>query len=133
MLDKPTSHTAIRTLQAAGISWEDAYAVRRISMTLHRWNELECSGEVERDETTGKTFAVYNMDGPGPLKRYRIPDREKGAQRRLLAILARYPLLQPYEQGDPRGAALYIIPRKSLDDGRDVHSCYSSVGVAVYR
>ncbi len=87
---------------------------------------------MERDEATGKTFAVYNIDGPGPLKRSRIPDREKGAQRRLLAILARYPALQAYEQGDPRGCALYIIPRKSLDDGKDVNSCYSSVGVAVH-
>jgi len=34
--------TCIDDLQAAGISYEDACALRRISMTLHRWHELEC-------------------------------------------------------------------------------------------
>lgn len=29
-------------LQAAGFDYEDACALRRISMTLHRWHELEC-------------------------------------------------------------------------------------------
>ena len=32
----------IRRLQEAGISWEHANTLRRISMTLQRWGELEC-------------------------------------------------------------------------------------------
>ena len=35
-------HDSINRLQAAGFSYEDACALRRISMTLHRWHELEC-------------------------------------------------------------------------------------------
>jgi hypothetical protein len=47
----------IAPLIRAGISYDDAYALRRISMTLNRWFELECgtdAGAIERDETTGK-------------------------------------------------------------------------------
>ncbi len=32
----------VSRLQSAGISYDDAIALRRISMTLHRWHELEC-------------------------------------------------------------------------------------------
>ena len=34
--------TCIDALQSAGISYHDAIALRRISMTLHRWHEFEC-------------------------------------------------------------------------------------------
>jgi len=120
----------LRNLERLGIYYPDATALRRISMQLHRWNERECNGEVGRDETTGKTYANYNIDGPGPIKRYPVADKERGAQRRLAAIMARYPNLIAYEQGDPRGCALYIVPREQLGD-RDIHSCYSSFGVAI--
>ena len=40
----------------------------------------------------------------------RIPDRERGALKRLAKIMApRYPQLKSYVQGDPRGASLYIM------------------------
>ena len=39
MRNKPD---CINALQAAGISYDDAVSLRRISMTLHRWHELEC-------------------------------------------------------------------------------------------
>lgn len=122
-----------RTIDALirlGLSYDDALAVRRISMTLGRWHEHECNGVIERDEETGKTYGVYNIDGPGPIRRYPVADRKRGAQRRLAAIVARYPQLLAYEQGDPRGCALYIIDRAVLG-ARDVHSCYSGAGVAV--
>ena len=32
----------ISRLERSGISREDAFTLRRISMTLHRWHELEC-------------------------------------------------------------------------------------------
>ena len=35
-------YDCIDALRAAGINYEDACALRRISMTLHRWHELEC-------------------------------------------------------------------------------------------
>jgi hypothetical protein len=36
------SYDCIRALETAGISYDDAAQLRRISMTLHRWHELEC-------------------------------------------------------------------------------------------
>lgn len=51
----------IRQLESLGFSFEEAQKLRRIEMTLHRWNEQECgdgndyaSWSIERDETTGK-------------------------------------------------------------------------------
>jgi len=113
-----------------GVAFEDTCALRRISMTLHRWHELECgveSGGVERDETTGKVSWYNSYTG----KRSPYADRETGALKRLAAIMARYPSLQSYVQGDPRGCALYIIRPGDVPDGENVDAYYSR-GVAVY-
>lgn len=118
----------VRNLARIGVSGDDAIELRRIAMTLHRWSELECNGEVERDEETGKTY--YAREG----RRSKQPcaDREYGAKRRLAAIMHRHPLLTAYIQGDPRGAPLYVIERERIG-GRDIDSCYSSIGIAVYK
>lgn len=121
----------LNTLQRAGISRADAEALRRISMTLHRWHELECGdnhGCITRNETTGKPFWLRSFNG----KSYPIADRETGARKRLAAIMARYPDLSAYVQGDPRGAALYIIRPGDVPAGSTVDSCYSR-GLAVYK
>lgn len=113
----------------AGISVADAEALRRISMTLHRWHERECGtdgGCIERDETTGKTFWLNSTTG----RRWPIPDRETGARKRLAAIMARYPTLRAYVQGDPRGAALYILRPEDAPLGAE-DSSYSR-GLVVY-
>ena len=57
---------------------------------------------------------------------------ETGALKRLDAIMARYPHLKAYVQGDPRGAALYIwTPRNAAVYGDDIDANYSR-GIAVY-
>lgn len=97
-----------------GISTEDAWALRRIEMTLHRWYEAECgdgndhaSWVIERDETTNKPFrCVYPHNGL--TTRTPIADREKGALRRLHEIMERYPALRAETQSDPRGGSLFI-------------------------
>ena len=61
-----------------------------------------------------------------------MPDREKGAKKRLQAILARYPGFSAYVQGDPRGAALYVLRPGDVPAGADVSSCYNR-GIAVYK
>jgi hypothetical protein len=130
------THQLLTRLEALGISTDDALALRRISMTLHRWNERECNGEVERDEETGKTFATFEHSRGGIRGQYPCPDLERGAQKRLAAIMARYPALAAYEQTDPRGAALYIYSFEDLDrrhgPNADIHCCYSSIGTAVH-
>lgn len=115
-------------------SREDAYALRRISMTLHRWHELECGtehGAVERDAITQRPFWADANDGRH-LKRYPVADREAGAIKRLKAIMAGYPKLGYYIQGDPRGASLYILRPGDVPEGKEPDSYYSR-GIAVYK
>ena len=125
----------LETLTRAGISLEDAMALRRISMTLHRWHELECgddTGWIERNEDTDKPFMVRWNGYTGKRMQWAIPDREKGALKRLAAIMARYPALTSYVQGDPRGAALYILRPGDVPEGKYVNAYYSR-GLAVYK
>lgn len=128
-MNKQTVHM-LDALRGAGISADDALALRRISMTLHRWHELECgtgTGHVERDETTGRTYwCSARIDSRSP-----TPDRETGALKRLAAIMARYPDLTAYVQGDPRGASLYILRPGDVPEGQDVEGYYSR-GLPVY-
>lgn len=142
----------IVTLTRAGISQEDAYALRRISMTLHRWHELECGDSnnyaswcITRGnkllDVGGKTNFRHDDNGKpylehhpydGMVRYSLLPDRERGAQKRLAKIMARYPGFQAYVQGDPRGCALYILRPGDVREGASVDSCYSN-GMAVYK
>ena len=135
----------IPPLERAGISPADARALRRIAMTLHRWHELECgdsntygSWAIERDgdEPDSKPYLVrhHYMHGRGQdyTTRTAIPDRETGALKRLAVIMARYPQLRAYVQGDPRGASLYILRPGDVPEGENAESYYSR-GLAVYR
>ncbi len=124
-----------------GISFEHAQELRRISMTLHRWHELECGDSndyaswcVSRGTKLAGEF-VYDDNGKPFIERHShtankptytaIADRERGALKRLSAIMANYPTLTAYVQGDPRGASLYV--GEGLTD-----SNYSN-GVAIYK
>lgn len=137
----------------AGISLEDAQALRRISMTLHRWHELECGdgneyaswrlvrGHKERRDGQHpgghgpRYIFVYDEDGEPFEERHvhsrndtqytRVPDRELGALKRLRAIMAKYPKLTAFVQTDPRGASLYI--------GEGLTDTNYNRGIAVYR
>ena len=131
-------------LVKAGIAPNDADALRRISMTLQRWFELECgdgdnhgSWAIERDDNgDGPPFMVrhHYLHGRGKdyISRQRLPDKEAGARRRLVAIMARYPGFNAYVQTDPRGCALYILRPDDLRDGRKADECYTN-GIAVHR
>ena len=133
------THYMLARLERLGITPDDALALRRISMTLHRWHELECGtgdGCIERDEATGLPY-WYNAKsrylGANDRRAYsRIPDREKGALKRLKAIMVRYPTLGYHVQTDPRGCALYILRPGDVPEGADPDAYYSR-GVAVYK
>ncbi len=111
-----------------GISREDVEALRRIEMTLRRWAERECNGEVEVDDegTAWRLHHTYTNH------RGRTANLEAGALRRLSAIMARYPHLRAYHQGDPRGCALYVYRADDMGD-LDPDAYYSSRGVAICR
>ena len=127
---KIEQYQMIRSLESEGVTYQDAQALRRISMTLQRWHEMECGtdrGAIERDDETGVPY-YRTVRGT----RYRTRDMETGALKRLAAIMARYPHLKAHVQGDPRGAALYIwTPRNAAVYGDDVDANYSR-GIAVY-
>ncbi len=127
-------YDCIAALQKAGISANDARALRRISMTLNRWFEMECGsdqGAIERDDRTGKPYRTWDAGQNGKRNRRLIPDREKGAKARLGHIMTAYPALRFFIQGDPRGAALYILRPGDIPEGAKADECYSR-GVAVY-
>lgn len=96
------------------ITLEDAATLRRAACTLTRWACLECgdsnnyaSWSIERDEATDLPyFVTYPHDSNKVCKRC-IPDREKGALRRITAICQRLGL-HFYHQTDPRGWPLYL-------------------------
>lgn len=158
MTKRETARRAMmfRNLQNLGFSLDDCNKLRRISMTLRRWYELECGTEndfgtsfaIERGSYVDRAF-VSNFGGKPYLRIARntssgykvhytpIPDRELGAIRRLNAIVRPFRRkLFYFLQTDPRGAALYIIPysrlRKYGKTKAQVDCCYSSVGICVY-
>lgn len=90
------------------------------------WNAALTRARSSATKKTGKTF-WFPSCGHAAWERYPTPDRETGALRRLATIMARYPSLAYYVQGDPRGAALYIGAPDQMTDSR-----YSQ-GVAVYK
>lgn len=131
------------TLRALGFTANEAESLRRISMTLRRWYEHECNGTIQREGEDGTGRPRWYNTYTGRMGGY-VPDRELGALRRLKAIIDRRNdnlacgLLSEfggrvayYIQGDPRGAALYILRPGDVPEGGDP-SAYYSRGVCVY-
>ena len=166
-------YNCVDALCRAGIAHTDAIALRRISITLHRWHELECGssddyksyclvrGDFKKaperraprqpDGSRWPKEFVYDDNGRPHMEThyhdrnaaeyYRVGDRERGALKRLAAIMARYPGFTSYVQGDPRGCALYILHPNAIA-GADAFStdpavraewlaCNYSRGIAV--
>jgi|SRR3989304_3123249 len=118
------------TLRRLGFTTDESVQLRRISMMLHRWYELECgidNGCIERDEETQKPYWLNSHN----MRRSPIADRERGAEKRLTKIMAAHPALKPYLQTDPRGAALYILRPGDVPEGQD-EAAYYTRGVCVY-
>ena len=130
------------TLLALGFTREEADALRRISMTLHRWHEHECNGNIQREGDDGEGRPYWHW-ADGPVRhRYAIPDREKGALKRLDKIITERNKRErhageaggrvtPFIQTDPRGAALYILRPGDVPEGKDAGAYYSR-GICVY-
>jgi hypothetical protein len=129
-----------RALERIGITGQDVDQLLRIERTLSRWSERECgdgnsygSWAIERDEATDKPYEVRHYYGHGQsadrVTRTPIADREAGAKRKLAGIMAKYPSLVAYIQGDPRGCALYILTKEQVG-ASDIDSIYTR-GVAV--
>ena len=132
-------------LMNLGFTQWEAEKLRRISMTLQRWHELECGddyGCIERDEETNKPYWLSSRT----MKRSPIADRETGAKKRLREILdnrntrewvkantasVKDVAINAYIQTDPRGAALYLIRPTDVLEGVSIESSYT-LGICVY-
>ena len=110
------THEMLARVERSGISSADAYALRRIAMTLRSWYERECGvdgGCIIRDETTERPYFQSARSG----QKFPIRDAENGALARLKTIMERYPDKRAYIQTDPRGAALYILRPGDVPEG----------------
>ena len=133
-------------LRSLGFTREECDKLRRISMCLRSWHEKECgtdNGCIERDETTGKAYWLNSYTG----RRFAVRDMEKGALNRLASIIgqrngrpamvdgqlnaAPAGKVSAYVQGDPRGAALYILRPGDVPEGKDADGFYTR-GICVY-
>lgn len=115
------------TLNALGFSPDEVEQLRRIQMTLHRWSEHECNGDVIIDDE-GRAYAMLYQSGGQ--RAYRIANKYAGAIKRLNKIMEGKQGVQAYVQGDPRGCALYIVRDSDVPPGADIESYYSR-GIAV--
>lgn len=77
--------------------------IRRAAITLRTWYEHECNGVIQRDENN----IPYRHYGKYMENKYRTPDREKGAIKRISEICSELNL-HYYLQTDPRGGTLYV-------------------------
>lgn len=128
MTNKQHQIAMIHSLTELGFSPSEIDLLLRIERALHRWFELECgdgndhgSWAIERgNEGDGPPFMVHHHYLHGRGKDYttktRIADREKGAKKKLAAIMAEHPDLVSYVQSDPRGCALYIVRRADIPE-----------------
>ena len=125
-----------------GFSFDECEKMRRISLTLRRWFELECGNgnewadwSIERDENgEGRPFMVthYHPRHGSQARTTKSPvaDRETGARKRLAAIIQgrnerASGKVETYIQTDPRGASLYILRPGDIPEGADPCQYYN--------
>lgn len=116
-------------LSNLGFSFSEIQQLRRISMQLRSWYEKECgddSGWIERNPETDKPY-FHSHTG----RKWAIPDREKGAEKRLIALMANHPTMDFYLQTDPRGYCLHILRPGDVPEGKSKSSFYTN-GIAVF-
>jgi hypothetical protein len=96
------------------------------------WIDCAGGGRVFEHDGDGTPFTERQTHHGGGKTTYTpIPDREKGARKRIAKILAKPPTLQSYVQTDPRGCALHVLRPGDVPPGEDVSSYYTR-GIAVY-
>ena len=129
-MNRKETSNLYRIAERLEVEFDDVCNFRRDSMTLRRWFERECgesdnfkSWAIERDPKTDKPLlCVYPYSGIP--KFYPIPDREKGARKRIAERCERLGL-KYYIQTDCRGLALYLS-REEINDQN-----YNSIGYGV--
>ena len=129
--EKQIKNEATARLQNVGFSIAEANKLFSIQKKLRRWGEALCNGEIFIDEFTGSACRYFSRDYYGNRhdakgrESFVIPNVEKISLRQTQAIIDacnsrqdRHPIngdyLLAYHQTDPRGCALFIVPRNEL-------------------
>ena len=115
-------------LQELGLTYEECETLRRASMTLQSWGEMECNNDVYRAGEGGAVW-IREQTYNGITKPRRIPDRETPAIKRCEALCRAHGLIF-FHQGDPRGVAVYVGRQEALG-GLPVEEGYNRL-VAVF-
>ncbi len=110
-------------LRALGLTQAECDQLRRDSMRLSRWAEMECNHDVSREDIAGKVTIRYCLNNGDITKPRVIADRETPAIKRCEAIAKAHGLVF-YHQGDPRGCAVYIGRADDLG-GLPIDSAYT--------
>lgn len=120
-------------------AWQE---LRRLERGLHRWDEMQCNGEIQYDDTDGKAYR-YTRSRYGDFTENPQLVRDEAA-----ALLSRAQHqaerfgLKVYHQEDPTGCSLYVYTQQALDErlercellrkpGMGLSACYSSIGTAI--
>ena len=106
---------------AAGLTHNEADAIRRDAERIDTWNERECDGTIilvedgeEYENLKPGAYWVRNIDGPGAIRYTRRPDTYTPARARIDAIAAAHGLTVSHNS-DPRGWPV----RFATADGRE--------------
>ncbi len=110
-------------LLALGLTIDECEQLRRGSMRLSRWAEMECNHDVSREDIAGKVTIRYCRDNGDISRPFVIADRETPAIKRCEAIAKAHGLVF-YHQSDPRGCAVYIGRANDLG-GVPIDSAYT--------
>lgn len=130
---------SIRAQQRYEISHNEWIVLCNAEHTLSRWAEMECNGEIQRDDPTDawplgrpKRYLNDHWGSPTVPGQY-VPDRAAAAMRRAKSVLIGKPDLSIYWQTDPRSAQIYLYrPSECLEKGGDIRALYSTIGTACF-
>lgn len=109
------------TLSEWGFSYTEIRELLKIKRTLANHAIRHCNAEIYQDDSGEWLY----RDGT------HYPERKTGALKRLQAIMDNHPDYVGYNQGDPRGCPLWIIPKDKLK-GEPAYAVHNIFGVAVH-
>ncbi len=127
-------------LHNLGFNDQQIKKLRSASRTLQKWFEMECGSDdgciVRISDTAGEPIETYEgipclLTFEGNKRCYtRIVDKEAAARSIIKSIGEENDQCVFYIQTDPRGAALYAVPKEYLVN-RKIEQIYPN-GVAIY-
>lgn len=119
--------TATKTAPFTTAEWKTLKSLEKI---IHQWNEDECNGAIQWEDSKEETPRRYYLDNYGSYTKKGpvIVDKENQALESARKIAGKYGL-SIYHQLDPRGCSLYVYNAAEAK-GR-IRELYSSIAKPV--